>query len=73
MTTTMARKLEELLTSISQVEFDADWKKVVELGLEGPSAFDVLDYYAAFKQVHGNYNIKNNDITVPEFDYSLAA
>ncbi len=69
----MSEKLKEILASKTKEQFAHEWKAIESLGLEGPTAKEMLDYFAEFQSNYAEYRVANDDVSVSDYNYSLAA
>lgn len=51
----MAEKLKELLANMSQEEFNRQWAEIEQMGMQGPSLSEVLEFVSLTSQVTGSF------------------
>ncbi len=69
----MSEKLKDILASKTKEQFEKEWAAIESLGLEGPTAKEILDYFVEFKSYYVEYFVPNDDSFFSYYNYSLAA
>lgn len=69
----MSENLKELLASKTKEQFDQEWNAILSLGLKGPTAKEMFDYFVEFQSNYAEYFVTNDDVSVSDLNYSLAA
>lgn len=57
----MAQKLKDILAHTSQEEFERDWAAIEDLGLKGPHADEVVEYFVLSQPTTVSYELQVND------------
>lgn len=57
----MAQKLKNILDNTSQEEFERDWAAIEDLGLNGPHAVEVVEYFTFSQATTISYELQVND------------
>lgn len=63
----LAQKLQEVLDSMTQEQFDQEWAAVTALNLEGPSFDEIIEYLTVIQGQTGTYEL----ITSFESDWEM--
>jgi hypothetical protein len=71
----LASKLKDVLSKMSQEEFEKEWSKVTALNLESPSFEDALEFFSLMQSQLSYFElISNQDASYTgELNYALAA
>lgn len=71
----LASKLKDVLSKMSQEEFEKEWSKVTALNLESPSFEEALEFFSLMQSQLSYFElISNQDASYTgELNYALAA
>ncbi len=72
----MAKRLKEILENTSQEQFNQEWTEIEALGLQGPSADEVLEYYTVSQNTTVEYEVQTESESLGysgNINFALAA
>ena len=71
----LASKLKDVLSKMSQEEFDKEWSKVTSLNLEGPSFEEAMEFFSLMQSQLSQFELVSNQPETynSESNYALAA
>lgn len=71
----LASKLKDVLSKMTQEEFDKEWSKVTSLNLESPSFDEAIEFFSLMQSQLSQFELVSNQPTTytSESNYALAA
>jgi hypothetical protein len=71
----LASKLKDVLSKMSQEEFDKEWSKVTSLNLESPSFEEAIEFFSLMQSQLSHFELVSNQPATytGESNYALAA